>query len=55
MTSDYIVYKDEEGEYGYAPRSFYKGAENFLEFVIIINKESLLETQARILSARLNG
>ncbi len=56
MAHDYIVYKDEDGNHGYAPRSFYEGAKELLDFVIIINKKNLLgREQARKLSEKLNG
>ena len=55
MEHDYIVYQDEDGDYGYVSRSFYgEKYEHLLDSVLVI-KDDLSEKVARAEAKRLNG
>ena len=54
MSYAYIIYQDEDGEHGYAPISFYNGANKFLDYVIIKERVKT-EQKAQKLTEKLNG
>ena len=52
--NDYFVYRDQDSQYGYVSRSFYKGHEYLMDNVLII-RGSLSEKKARDLCQVLNS
>jgi hypothetical protein len=44
--SDYFIYRDEVGDFGYASMSFYEGAKRLLDNILII-KDDMCESRAK--------
>ena len=53
--ADYFVYRDENGDFGYASKSFYSGGSEYLLDSILLVKEDLSELRAKNECRKLNN